>query len=334
MTTHEQEQQVKRMAVALHRHRSALLGIPGCTGVAIGLKEAGGEPTRTLAITVFVAEKRRDVPPVERVPAAVEGWITDVVERPAPRPELIATDPFALHNPVFGGISVAPYETPPAWGSIGCFIYTTGNDAIGVPPGDYLLTCEHVLAIAGRPGNDPRVIQPMVEEVVPPAAYVCADYVYGFRTPALDCAIATLTNGRDFENEVPNYPWWPGRRDIEGIGAAVPGARVYKYGATSRFTRGIVRYVNYSPPGLEYVDTVLVDSEDGGIWVAKGDSGSVTIRQDDDYAIGLNFAGSPDHMLPPPPDYPVANVYSAGFAYDLRSQMDAFAGPGGVTGLA
>jgi hypothetical protein len=334
MTTREKEQQVKRMAVALHRRRDALLAIPGCTGVAIGLKEVGGERTRTLALIVFVAAKRPDVPEAERVPATVEGYPTDVVERPAPRPELIATDPFALHDPVFSGISVTPYEAPPAWGSIGCFIYTTGDPANNVPTGNYLLTCEHVLAMAR--GGNPRVIQPKCDEMVPPPEYVCANYVQGFLTPTLDCAIASMANGRGFENEVPNYPWYPGRRDIEGVGVAVPGDEVYKYGATSKFTRGTVVYVHYTPPGLTYQDTILIegDGDDDKVWVARGDSGSVTIRQEDDYAIGLNFAGSPPAEIEPPPHLPALPAYHAGFAYDLRSQMEAFVGPGGWADLA
>ena len=70
------------------------------------------------------------------------------------------------------------------------------------------------------------------------------------------------------------------------------------------------------------------------MWVAKGDSGSVAIRYADDYVLGLNFAADALPILNPnthralPDNLP---AYSAGFAYDIQSQMDVF---GGVVGLA
>jgi len=46
------------------RAEERLLGLPGVSGVDIGFKEVGGEPTDQLAIRVLVQEKK----PLEEVP--------------------------------------------------------------------------------------------------------------------------------------------------------------------------------------------------------------------------------------------------------------------------
>lgn len=45
---------------AKERAEEQLLALPGVTGVDIGYKEVGGEPTDRLAIRVLVAEKKPD----------------------------------------------------------------------------------------------------------------------------------------------------------------------------------------------------------------------------------------------------------------------------------
>ena len=57
-----------------------LLQRPGVAGIDIGYKTVEGEKTDTLAIVVYVAEKR-DVPPDERIPQEIQGIPTDVVVR-------------------------------------------------------------------------------------------------------------------------------------------------------------------------------------------------------------------------------------------------------------
>jgi hypothetical protein len=103
------------------------------------------------------------------------------------------------------------------------------------------------------------------------------------------------------------------------------------------FTKGTVALVNYNPPGLAYQSTILIRSE-GDVqdpWVAKGDSGSVAIRQSDDFAVALNFAGTPNSVItPPPPGLPAYPAYYRGFGYDLMTQMQSFVAAGGVVGLS
>jgi hypothetical protein len=231
---------------------------------------------------------------------------------------------------VFSGISITPLETPPPWGTFGCIIHTTGN--ANVPNGNYLLTNQHVLWYADphNPNSHTRVvIQPGKADEPPPQNYSCGDYVYGVKNPTSDCAIATIGYGRTWRNEVPNHPWRPGRRTLAGVAAAAPGDEVYKYGATTKSTRGRVLYVNFTPPHLPIQNSIYIVNPDGTMWVAKGDSGSVLIRYSDDFVLGLNFAADENTMVPPnqhpalPDNLP---AYSAGYAYDIQSQMNIFGG--------
>ena len=67
----------------LDRHRRELLAIPGCTGAAIGKKVVAGRQTDTTCIVVSVRRKGRPLEPGTEVPAQLEGFPTDVIERGA-----------------------------------------------------------------------------------------------------------------------------------------------------------------------------------------------------------------------------------------------------------
>jgi hypothetical protein len=57
-----------------------LLKLPGVTGVDVGYKYVGGKKTNTLAIRVYVEEKK-DVSAEEAVPRQIRGIPTDVIQR-------------------------------------------------------------------------------------------------------------------------------------------------------------------------------------------------------------------------------------------------------------
>lgn len=318
----------------LERHKAELFARPGCTGAAIGYKVRSGEILEELAIVVFVERKSIDLEPGRMIPPVLDGVLTDVVEKSFGLTPT-ATDPFDRFSELFGGISITPRDTPPPWGTLGCIINTTGN--AHVPAGDYFLTNEHVLWYADP--NNPnstttQVIQPGKTDEPAPANYSCGDFVYGQKTNQSDCAIASIGYGRTWRNEVPNHPWRPGRRDLKGVATAAVGDEVYKYGATTNSTRGVVQYIHFNPVHLPIQNAIYIANPDGTMWVAKGDSGSVLIRYSDDYVLGLNFAADETTMLPPnkhpvlPDNLP---AYTAGYAYDVQSQMNIF---GGVVTLA
>tara|TARA_R110002072_G_scaffold291054_2_gene459019 strand:- start:209 stop:970 length:762 start_codon:yes stop_codon:yes gene_type:complete len=244
----------------LENAKSQLLSLPGCTGVAIGYKEVAGELIDQLTIIVFVEKKRLDVSEAERVPSEIDGAPVDVIERSFGL-ELTATDPFARFAQVFGGISITPRDVPPPWGTFGCVINTTGN--AHVPAGDYLLTNQYVLSYAdpNNPNSTTRcVLQPGRTDEPAPANYSCADYTYGEKTLVSVCAVATIVYGRTWANEVPNHPWHSGRRTLRGVAAPAVGDEVYKYGATTQNTRGVIRYIHSNDPVLPIQDAVYIEA--------------------------------------------------------------------------
>jgi Trypsin-like peptidase domain len=324
---------MSELSEILAKHKTRLLSMPGCTGVAIGYKEVKGEVIDRLAIIVFVKRKQPDIAAEHLVPAVLDDAPTDVVEKTFGL-ALTATDPFTRFPQLMGGISITPRDVPPPWGSLGCIIHTTGN--AHVPhAGNYLLSNQHVLSYAdpANPHSTTRqVIQPGKTDEPAPGNYSCGDYVWGQTTPTSDCAIASIGYGRTWRNQVPNHPLRPGNRDLKGIAVAAVGDEVYKYGATTKSTRGVVRYVHYDDRVLPIRDSIYVANADGTMWVAKGDSGSVLIRYSDDFVVGLNFAADETTILGKHPALPNdLPAYSAGYAYDIQSQMNLF---GGVVTLA
>jgi hypothetical protein len=294
---------------SLRKFRDDLLKIPGCTGVAIGEKQIHGENTGQIAIVAFVKEKLRRIPDENRIPSFLSGVVTDVVQREDFSFGRISTDPFDRFADMFSGISITPEVDAIKYGTIGLFVEV---EAV-----TYLLTCQHVFS-AANPGS--AIIQPAIPGGGPiPGDYVCGQYVLGLMDTSHDCAISTVGDGRNWSNKVPNYPWRPGYRNIRGVGRASVGDDVYKYGANSKFTEGVVKYTDLSSPLLGIEDAIEIDNDDNDVWVAKGDSGSVAIRKSDDVAVALNFGVLLSSEFYPPP--PVG--YRVGYGYHLQSQIDA-----------
>lgn len=306
----------------LARHSERLLTLPGCTAVAIGQKEVGREPTDRLAIVVFVREKLASPPAEQAVPPELDGVPTDVVEQEF-RPEPIATDPHERFDPLISGIALTADVVPSTYGSVGCFISTTGKPPT-YPAGTYLLTNEHVVQHAGING---LVIQPdWLDPTPPPNNYACGNYLEGFQSPTNDCAIVSIV-GRGWRNEVPRKPGRPGRRSLQGVVPPAVGTEVSKFGATTRYTTATVRFINWSNPQQTIQNALYIRNDDRRTWVDGGDSGSVAVT-DGGYVMGLNFMADAQ--------YPAiqGGGYYAGLAYPIQDQMDNFRAQGGQVTLA
>jgi hypothetical protein len=318
-----QPQDLTRVQEVLDSHRERLLGVPGCTAVAIGRKQIAGEDTEQLAIVVFVEKKVARVAPGEEIPTDLDGVLTDVVEHHF-SPHIITTNPHERFDPLISGVAITPDAVPNTWGSIGCFVHTTGKAGV-YPAGNYLLTNEHVLRHAGIGGN---VIQPDWQQVTPPPAnYDCGTYLEGFANATHDCGLMQIV-GRGWRNEVPNKPWHPGNRALQGVTGPAVGAAVYKFGASTLYTTATVRFINWSNPGNTIQNALYIRNDDHDTWVDGGDSGSVAVTDNGDLIMGLNFRADTN--------YPANNGvgYYAGLAYPIQTQMDPFCGPGGAVRLA
>ena len=90
------------------------LGLPGVTGIDVGFKEVDGQTTNQLAIRVHVAQKKDRVPVNQRVPADIDGIVTDVLQRDyEPQVASAALDMSALADTTHyatlqGGVSMGP----------------------------------------------------------------------------------------------------------------------------------------------------------------------------------------------------------------------------------
>lgn len=304
--------------VALNQHKDRLLKLPGCTGVAIGMKETAGKRTQDHALIVFVERKTSDLPRDHLVPRWLDGILTDVVERTFQLEE-IATNPHARFDQLFSGIAITAEDDPVIFGTLGCIIYTAGRALAPphpeVPIGYYLLTNQHVVQAAFPNGI---VIQPdWPNGHPPPPDYSCGRYVDGFRDAQNDCAIVTIDGNRSWRNEVPNAPLTPGRRPLRGVVNAFVGQAVYKYGASTGYTLGEVRFTNFHDVGI--AGAIYIENAMQATWVAGGDSGSVAVQTGTDMVVGLNFRAD---TMTPVQGYP--DRYYGGLAYPIQDQMNNF----------
>lgn len=324
-----------RLCQTLSRQRERLLSTPGCSGVAIARKRVRGrEEGQPLSITVFVDRKTPRPSPEHAVPSLLEGMPTDVAERRFAFRDS-ATDPHRRHHQLHGGLAITAYEDPGTNGSIGCFIRTSGRRHlqlnINIAAGVYLLTNHHVVQAANpATGADPRILQPeYAGHGAPPDNLVIGRYVHGFRGATDDCAIVSVDPvRRRYANKVPSKPMTPGYNTLAGIAQPAVGQRVYKFGATTRYTKAQITAVNYSTPDGRVRGAIYIENRNHHLWAAGGDSGSVAILLDTNEVVGLNFMEDTQ--------CPVQGGHGcyAGLAYPIGSQMNNFCNPNGQVSLA
>jgi hypothetical protein len=297
-----------------------LRAIPGVYHVTNGLKVRGGRATDDLGVCVLVREKRpeRDVPPAERIPKQIDGFVTDV---DCVRPGKFLTNNARYRN-VKGGIQVSnnivsvlkPGDPPTlGWGTFGCTATLTSDKSI------VLLSCAHVLqAHGGAKGN--WVYQPAAGSFsVSPAdtpAHLgdghtrIARIVDAKMTDKVDAAVARLDLssccrccGLDYDNEILGLSenQKPPSNKLVGTRPAVAGTTVYKVGAATYRTVGRVRFDTNGPDfplrfeGNEYNFTgqIQIKSDDPAEPFSDGgDSGSVVVDEEG-YAVGLLFGQFP-----------------------------------------
>jgi hypothetical protein len=291
----EIDPKLKQAKVAVEK---SLLNRPGVTGVDIGYKEVGGQPTDTLAIRVLV-KKKRDVPLSERVPQSIEGFPTDVIER---KFELhaLAMDALKLaptadmkEYPVLkGGISIGPcrlVERMAYGGTLGVLVAdkATGKSMI--------LSNYHVLCVDKAWSDGDPIVQPSrIDGGNCPASQV-AILKRGIVGEQVDCAVAELS-ARQTDAEIIDV----GR--VANTNKAVIGETVRKRGRTTGLTYGIVDTGELSVNldfghGIGQVQLtnqigIKPDATRNAKFGDNGDSGSLVVNATGE-AVGLYFAGDP-----------------------------------------
>jgi hypothetical protein len=305
--------EIKR-AIAAGVHER-LRAIPGVHHVANGLKVRKGRVTNELGICVFVREKRpeSDIPPAERIPREIGGIVTDV--------DVVRRGAFLANNTryrnVKGGIqisnniaSVLKQGDPPTigWGTYGCTATLSSDNSI------VLLTAAHVLLDHGGASGD-WVYQPAADNVptdprVTPTRLDedrnrIARIVHAEMTDKVDASVARLDLssccrccGLDYDNEILGLSvnQIPPSDKIVDKRAAVAGTTVFKVGAATNRTVGLVRLENapnfplvFLGDDYNFVGQIQIKSDDPAEPFAEGgDSGSVVVDEDG-YVVGLLF---------------------------------------------
>jgi hypothetical protein len=293
---------------AARQYSDWVLGFPNVTGCGVGRRTVAGRETNEWSLVVFVTRKlplsalrSHEIVPRELI--ADDGTVvTDVVE--VPEPELHVDT--ARYRPLVGGCQI---ETAGGWGTLGAILY----DSLDYQP--VLLTCNHVVTLSGQPDvipNNTRVYQPtprpalgrariapavpvgQTKRIVPwTRAPLGADYAWEAWVDAaiinpdlnVDVAFNVIDLGKHPYVVLPPHE----------------GLEVVKRGATTERTEGVVKYVDvkvvlrHSQTGERFkiggVDSGFAITRLGGVFSAKGDSGSLVVDKELGAARGVVFGG-------------------------------------------
>jgi hypothetical protein len=243
-----------------------------------------------------------------RIPARIDGVDVDVIE---------AKEPVAHSGPTFAR-RIRPLEMGYGasheeilYGSLGAIVSWSGR------PGDYLLSCCHVLAPAGIGRAKDRILQPArpdggrrPEDVI---AWLEAwqSPRFGGRTNRLDAAVARLMVSARNVTGIPGVKV-SGRFPSEAELAGVELGELAKRGRTTGITRGELEDIDWS-------GTIRMPNDRGGLsrarfegqlWVRSrrrpaafseaGDSGALVVETSTSSAVGLLIAGEGIHSVVTP----------------------------------
>lgn len=285
---------------------AALLAIPGVRLVALGGKEVDGRNTGELVIRVYVANKRpaADVPPVELIPAEIDGVRTDVIS--GGDLTLIAAPPGGLvrgrdtdrqtKRPVRGGLKIksaaSAADGSTFGGTLGCVLWSPTNHDVG-----FALTNQHVID-----GDGALTVTKGTTEVGQPdgntSSSCCNDiigvYAAGEETGLSDQAVVRLAPGMKWFAEILQIGPVAGARSLTPIDA-VANTPVRKRGIRTELTGGVVTDVGAMSGTSDQL--IMVKANDNPdrrpgellFFAEHGDSGAVLV-DNDNKVVGLLFS--------------------------------------------
>lgn len=289
------------------RVEAQFLGAPGVTGIDVGYKEVGGQRTEQVAIRVHVAEKTDNIPDDQRVPAEIEGVVTDVLER---RYELhVLTQQVTTVTPqadtthyatLQGGISMGPSRTINGFifaGTLGAIVIDNATEQHAA------LTNFHVACVDNTFHIGDRMVQPSRIDtgVVPTDEF--GSLLRETLSGDVDGAVISIDAGRSSLCQIVDIGL------VRGTTAATLGMAVRKRGRTTLLTYGSVDGVSGSV-NIDYGDgigvrtltnqiSIATDTTRNPLFSDHGDSGSMIVN-DSGFVVGLLFAGAGTSTLANP----------------------------------
>jgi len=252
------------------RVEAQFLGAPGVTGIDVGYKEVGGQLTDQVAIRVHVAHKTDSVPDDQRVPAEIDGAVTDVLER--------RYEPQVLNQQV---ATVTPQADTTH--------YTTLEGGISMGPSRVIACVDNTFH------NGDRMVQPSrIDTGVPPGDEF-GSLARETLSANVDGAVIAIDAGRATACQIVDIGL------VAGTRAATLGMAVRKRGRTTLLTYGSVDGLSFSV-NIDYGDgigvktltnqiSIAADTTKNPLFSDHGDSGSVIV-DDSGFVVGLLFAGA------------------------------------------
>ena len=300
-----------REEATYRHHAAALLGRPGVTGVALGLRRYSGKLTDEVVVKVFVAHKRRegDMPSGAMLPKTLDGpegaaTGVDVEEMMPPDippqhvPDANSSPARARlrvpRRPAVGGASASHHTFP-----VGTIALGMRDRRSGMP---CILSCSHVLSRLGSayPGDVVLQPSPMDGGAQPMSTFGSVlrwtQIEFGGTARNLaDAAIAACAPGQALS-------WVDGIGTIKGVAPLSSlelGEQVRKVGRTTGLTTGVVSAVgatmraNYRALGFGETPALFVNQILAEIECGYGDSGALLVDSEN-RAAGLLFGGTSD----------------------------------------
>jgi hypothetical protein len=290
---------VDELIAIKERVEAQFLSAPGVTGVDVGYKEVGGQPTDQVAIRVHVAQKTDNVPDDQRVPGEIEGAVTDVLERRY-EPQVLAQEVATVapladsthYATLEGGISMGPSRV--INGSI--FAGTLGAIVIDNATNQHAaLTNFHVACVDNTFHTGDRMVQPsrLDTGVVPADEF--GSLARETLSANVDGAVISIDAGRPNQCQIVDIGL------VRGTAVATLGMAVRKRGRTTLLTYGTVDGLSFSV-NIDYGDgigvktltnqiSIAADTTRNPLFSDHGDSGSVIVN-DAGFVVGLLFAGA------------------------------------------
>ena len=293
----------KKAKELIDKHGKSFLSVEGVKGVCISHKKIAGAKTDDVAIQFIVDKKKppQELSDTSHLPSHIDGIRTDVDEGMGTFRKFF--DTHKHHRPLLPGISISNPNYPEYYGTLGCFVTIRKGIALlpeatvlldEIIPGVYLVTNQHVLKYADE--EAPQVHQPDTSL----SWFKCAKTVALLNDGSHDCAIARIDNCLDCKN-LRNEISFEGTKDAE------LGDVVYKYGAKTNYTEGIISHIHLTTKdedGDLKTENIVVEGPSGA-----GDSGAVWVHKETNKVISLLWGGN--------------ERYSAG--HGIKKQIGAFA---------
>ena len=289
---------VDELIAVKERVEAELLARPGVTAVDVGYKEVGGRRTDEIAIRVHVEAKRDDVPEDQRVPAEIEGAVTDVLERKyelqvvARELDVSAQVDTTRYPTLQGGISMGPSRV------VGGFVFAGTLGAIvidNVTNQHAALTNFHVACVDNTFSHSDRMVQPSRVDTGSPPTDEFGTLLRESLSAAVDGALVSVDASRTTSCQIVDIG------SVKGTKAATLGMAVRKRGRTTGLTHGTVDGVAGSV-SVDYGDgigvktltnqiSIATDTTQNPLFSDHGDSGSVIVDASG-FVVGLLFAGA------------------------------------------